>query len=165
MHILIFPAFNFCHSGYGRKYFNGENFPIYGTTCIDSGTCYMPWYNLHTELEWVADWSCNQCVKLKYSFTACLHRESVDSRLSDYAASHWSWTTFDVSSSSQWLNWGKLHISWKKLSIYSYLFHTSWHHCMQANFLLLYSCQNHWNELGDTSNERGKKVAWPTGAK
>ena len=88
MRILIFRAFNFRRSAYGSKYFNGENFPIYGTTCIDSGTCYMPWYNLHTELEWVADWSCNQCVKLKYSFTESLHRESVDSLIMQLHTGH-----------------------------------------------------------------------------
>ena len=29
--ILIFHTFNFRSSAYGRKYFNGENFPIYNT--------------------------------------------------------------------------------------------------------------------------------------
>ena len=29
--ILIFHTFNFRSSAYGRKYFNGENFPIYST--------------------------------------------------------------------------------------------------------------------------------------
>ena len=29
--ILFFRMFNFYRSAYGRKYFNGENFPIYGS--------------------------------------------------------------------------------------------------------------------------------------
>ena len=34
IHILIFLTFNFRRSACGRKYFNGENFPIYSNQCV-----------------------------------------------------------------------------------------------------------------------------------
>ena len=72
---------------------------------------------------------------------------------------------FDVGSSSQRITEVSFTLDGKSLSMYSNFIHLGmaprangcWLMC--NNLLLLCSCQNHWDDLRDASNERIKKVS------